>query len=142
MRRIVLIACSKSKLDRPTPAAEVYQGGLFKLSLRYARSLEPDAIYILSAKYGLVPLRRKLKPYDKTLNTMSRAEIARWAEQRVLPALRRVSNLKTDAYVVLAGTKYRRDLQPHLENVRVPLKGRRIGEQLQYLKRRLHERVR
>lgn len=60
---LILLACSKAKLDRPAPAAELYQGGIFKKGLEYARLIGATA-YILSAKYGWIALTDVIPPYD------------------------------------------------------------------------------
>ena len=40
------------------------------MNLKFAKSLNPDNIFILSAKYGLIDLDEEIEPYDKTLNLM------------------------------------------------------------------------
>jgi hypothetical protein len=67
---IILISCVKKKLPHRAKAQDLYISTLFRLNLDYARSLKPDAIYILSAKYGLVSLDQAIDPYDITLNNM------------------------------------------------------------------------
>ena len=52
---------------------------LFKLNLKYANSLSPDDIYILSAKHGLLDLEQEIEPYELTLNNMGAAETRKWA---------------------------------------------------------------
>ncbi len=115
---------------------DLYVSPLFKLNLAYAQSLKPDAIYILSAKYGLVPLTRALSPYNETLNTKRVPEIRIWAE-KALSQLRRVADLKNDEFIFLAGERYRRFIVPNMRHARVPLKGLGLGRQLQFLKRAL-----
>lgn len=124
------------KLDRPAKARDLYVSPLFKLNLAYAESLRPDAIFILSAKYGLVRLEQKLAPYDETLNTKKVSDIKDWAES-VLSQLRRVADLEHDEFIFLAGERYRRFILPNLEHARVPLQGLGLGRQLQFLKRSL-----
>ena len=68
-RTIVLISCVKKKASQPRPARELYISDLFRKSLKYAQSLSPDAIYILSAKYGLLSLDTVIEPYDVTLKS-------------------------------------------------------------------------
>jgi cytoplasmic iron level regulating protein YaaA (DUF328/UPF0246 family) len=104
---IALVSCVKSKQPVPAPAAELYNSPLFARLRAYATA-KADAWYILSAEYGLVRPAEVIRPYERTLNRMSRAEQARWAERvwgqlsALLPANARV--------IVLAGTNYRRDL--------------------------------
>lgn len=52
-KKIGLISCVSKKLNCKTKAKDLYTSPLFKYSLAYARKLNPDKIYILSAKYGL-----------------------------------------------------------------------------------------
>lgn len=106
---------------------------LFKLNLKYANSLSPSEIYVLSAKHGLLELEREIEPYEQTLNNMRAAEIKEWANN-VLQQLSSVVSLEEAEFIFLAGDKYRKYLLPHIKNAVIPLKGLRIGEQLQRLK--------
>lgn len=63
MQHYILIACASTKLSSPAPAADLYQSDLFRMSLRYARSLRPDGIFILSALHGILPPEREIAPY-------------------------------------------------------------------------------
>jgi len=109
---------------------------LFRLNLQYARSLKPDGIYILSAKYGLTSLGAMIDPYDLTLNNMKSPARKEWAE-KVLAQLKGCSDLVRDHFIFLAGQKYRQYLTPRLSHVEVPMEGLGIGQQLQFLKRKL-----
>jgi hypothetical protein len=135
MAKIVLISCASKKLSRPARAENLYVSPLFQYNLKYARSLHADRIFILSAKYGLVHLGKKIKPYNKTLNAMPAKQIKAWAET-VIENLKRVSDLKMDEFIFLAGEKYRRNIIPHIVRFRVPFQGLSIGRQLKYLKSR------
>jgi hypothetical protein len=110
---------------------------LFQVGLAYARSLQPDAIFVLSAKHGLVPLDQELAPYEDTLNEKSDIEIRTWAGE-VLQQLRTRADLDRDQFVILAGDRYRRHLLPHLRNHLVPMEGLRIGEQLGFPAQRVN----
>ena len=87
MKKIVILSCGKSKLNRACAARDLYIGDLFRKSLAYARSLCPDTIYILSAKHGLLELDDVVEPYEMTLNKMGKTDRKNWAE-RVLAQLR------------------------------------------------------
>lgn len=132
VKRIVLIACASKKQPYRTEAADLYDSELFRRSLAYARRLHPDAIYILSAKHGLLDLKTVIEPYNETLNEKSSAEIQSWAE-RVLVQLQAKADVRHDHFIILAGDKYRRHLVPHLASCDVPLEGLPIGKQLQFL---------
>lgn len=132
MRTIVLISCGKSKRSHRCQAQHLYTGDLFQKSLAYARRIGADAIFILSAKHGLLELEQEIAPYEMTLLGMPALEIARWGDL-VLERLRSHAQL-TDRFVILAGMVYRARLVPHLTNVELPLRGLRFGEQLKFLK--------
>lgn len=134
MNRIVLISCVSQKLPQKAKTKDLYTSTLFKLNLKYAKTLQPDGIYILSAKYGLLNLEQEIEPYEKTLNKMSKSEAEQWASD-VLEQIKGICSVDETEFVFLAGKKYRKYLLPHIENAEIPLKGLRIGEQLQELKR-------
>lgn len=132
-KKIVLISCVSKKLPYRAKARDLYVSTLFKLNLKYANSLNPDEIYVLSAKHGLLELEREIEPYEQTLNNMRTTEIRAWANN-VLQQLRSVASLEEAEFIFLAGDKYRKYLLSHIKNAVVPLEGLRIGEQLQRLK--------
>lgn len=134
MKSVVLIACASSKLPFAAKARDLYRSDLFQKSFAYAESRHPDAVFILSAKHGLVHPDEVLEPYDLTLNTMSTRDIAAWAE-RVFAQLQTRTDVQHDHFVFLAGDRYRRFLASRLGSVEVPLHGLRIGQQLQWLTR-------
>jgi cytoplasmic iron level regulating protein YaaA (DUF328/UPF0246 family) len=134
MKKIILISCVSQKRAYRSKAKDLYISALFKKNLAYAKRLNPDAIYILSAKYGLLDLETEMDPYNLTLNTMSAGQIRNWAE-KVLQQLSQVANLNDDHFIFLAGIKYRKYLLPHLWSYEVPFEGLPIGKQLQALSR-------
>jgi len=136
MKRIVLIACVKMKLRRKAKARDMYVSPLFKLMLEYAGTLRPDDIFVLSAKYGVLPLDDEIEPYEATLNTMPAAQVREWAE-RTLGQLRQRADLEADHFIFLASRKYREHLVQHVRSSEIPLEGLRIGEQLHWLRERM-----
>jgi len=133
MKRIALISCVSKKLPRRAKARDLYTSTLFKLSYQYAKSLNPDKIFILSAKYGLLNPEQEIEPYNETLNLKSTKEIKQWA-QKVLTDLKKKTDISNDKFIFLAGNNYRKFLTPYMKNYEVPLKGLPIGKQLSKLK--------
>jgi hypothetical protein len=134
MKRIVLVSCVKSKLPYRAKAKDLYTSTLFRFTLKYAHRFRPDAIYIVSAKYGLVELDEELDAYNMTLNGMGEAQKKAWAE-RVLTSLQQKSDLHNDHFIILAAMNYRKYITPHLHSYEIPLEGLSFGEQLGELKR-------
>ena len=137
MKKVVLISCVKKKLDHEAKAEDLYISPYFIKNLQYAKSINPDNIFILSAKYGLLKLDDKIVPYDKTLNKMKTNEIRKWAES-VLNQLKSVSDLDNDEFIFLTGDKYRKFLILHIKHYKIPMLGLGIGKQLQWLKENIN----
>lgn len=120
MAKIILISCVKKKLNHKAKAKELYISPLFKKEFEYAKLLNPDKIFILSAKYGLLELDNEIEPYDKTLNKMHSNEIRDWAKL-VLNQLMSVSDVNNDDFTFLAGNNYRKFLLPNIKNFHIPM---------------------
>jgi cytoplasmic iron level regulating protein YaaA (DUF328/UPF0246 family) len=136
--KIVLISCASKKLAYKSKAEDLYISTLFRLSFAYAKKLKPDKIFILSAKYGLLNLNDEIATYNETLNNKSVGDIKIWAG-KVVTDLGKMVNLKSDMFVFFAGKKYREHILPHIRYYEIPLKGLRIGEQLQFLKVKIEQ---
>lgn len=131
--KVVLISCVGKKKSRRSKAKDLYDSAWFIEAFRYAQSLNPDKIFILSAKYGLVDQNKEIASYEETLNTKSDRELKTWAD-KVMTELKDKTNLEQDNFIFLAGERYRKHLVGFLPNCKVPMKGLRIGEQLKWLK--------
>ncbi len=136
MRTVVLISCVSQKLDYTSKAKDLYISTLFKKNIAYAAKLQPDKIYILSAKYGLLALDDEIEPYDLTLNTMRIKEKKEWADN-VLEQIKKVEDISDTKFIFLAGANYRKYLIEHMPYYEVPMEGLPIGKQLQYLTEQL-----
>lgn len=133
MVKIALISCVRKKLNHRARAEDIYNSPLFKMSMNYARSLNPDEIYILSAKYGLLDLEKKIEPYNCTLNKMPKRKREKWAE-KVVGQLEEVADIQKDEFIFLASQKYREYIIHSVKNYSVPMAGLSIGRQLRFLK--------
>jgi len=142
MSKVVLVSCSSGKEAKSMPAEKLYNSDLFKKQLEYAKKLtNPNDIYIISAKYHLVPLNKTISPYNLTLKEMPADQREKWAEI-VLKQLREKGyDLQRDKFVILAGNAYRQYLEPHMKNVEVPFSGLRIGQQKKALLQKLKEAI-
>jgi hypothetical protein len=61
---LVVIPCGSRKLDHPARAADLYTGSYHCACSRAARTLRPERLLILSARYGLVDPDEVIEPYD------------------------------------------------------------------------------
>jgi len=136
MVKVVLISCVSKKLHHKSKAQDLYVSPLFQKNLQYAKSLNPDKIFILSAKYGLLRLNEEIEPYDTTLNKMRSNEIKEWANS-VLNQLKKSTDIENDEFIFLAGNNYRKFLLSHLKYYKIPMLGLSIGKQFQWLSKRI-----
>jgi hypothetical protein len=132
-----LISCSKAKTPYPAPARELYSpSGLFRGALKDLEG-RADVSYVLSAKYGLLPLDRVIDPYDQTLKDATPTERAAWARS-VAQALhaRHGSTFAGITFEFHAGMAYRVSLEEMLRNAggtcTCPVQGLTMGERLAY----------
>ena len=74
MSKVILISCVSLKRNVKCEAQYLYISPLFVKSLQYAKLQNPDKIFILSAKYGLVKCDDIIEPYNVTLKNFSKKE--------------------------------------------------------------------
>lgn len=142
MSTVVLVSCSAGKEEKAMPAEKLYNSDLFKKQLEYAKKLAPsNNIYIISAKYHLVPLNKTISPYNLTLKDLPASDREAWAGVVKKQLEEKGYNLQKDKFVFLAGMAYRQYLAPQMKNVEVPFEGLRIGQQKKALLQKLKETV-
>ena len=131
---LVLVSCSKAKLDHSAPARELYCSPAFQMKRKIIERAGADWL-ILSAKHGLVEPEAVIAPYDLTLNTMGVAARQSWA-RRVIPRLLKRA-MDRGRVVMFAGQSYSQyltgSLAEHSIAISEPLRGLRQGEQLAWL---------
>lgn len=136
MAKIVLLSCTKSKLDKPAAAQDLYSASpMFQKTLEYGKELKPDKMFILSAKHHLVPLSKKLAPYDKTLKEMSKDEKEKWAEEVYKQMKQNGVNPEKDTFIMLTGSEYMKPLLKYIpeDHIETPMEGKRFGQRLKWL---------
>ncbi len=135
--RIGLISCTKSKTTYPAPARDLYApSALFRGALNYLES-QTDVTYVLSAKYGLLPLDQVAEPYDQTLKDATPTYRREWARKVAQELqLRHGPSLAGITFEVHAGEAYGSDLLPLLKAAGAtcvsPVEGMTIGERLHF----------
>lgn len=131
---IVFIACTKKKQDHPCKAKEMYRpSALFTAGWRYAESLNPDTIYILSAKYGLLNPETIITPYEKTLISAKDAQIRQWSIM-VADQIKKAGIDRSDHAVFLCGKPYRKYIKNLFPNHSAPVSHLGIGKQIKFYK--------
>jgi hypothetical protein len=125
----IFIACSKTKRTYKTEAKNLYQGALFKKSLKYAQILS-NTVFILSAKYGLLSLDEEIEPYEKSLMSMNKSEKLEWG---VKVKNQMIKNKLKPPFMFLTGTVYNQFFEGEK-----PLTGLSLGNQLRWLNQKLN----
>ena len=135
---VILVSCVKEKRATRALGRDLYVSPWFRKARAYVEGTGRPW-RILSARYGLLDPAKTVRPYDRLLEALSRAERRTWADG-VLTALQtEFPDVRT--VELLAGERYREFLQPDLEArgvvVRVPMAGLRIGQQMAWLDERV-----
>ena len=145
--KIVLLACSKLKCqlsdNEKVSAKDLYQGQIFKKSWIYANELiQPDKIFILSAKYGLLHPDDSIGIYDKTLVHAPVSEKKAWS-YKVIEQMKSANlDLEKDEFIFLTGKDYYKYLMGNgvCQNYILPYKDngcRGNGDILKWLKSKI-----
>ncbi len=123
----VFIGCGKKKTWHKTRAEYLYQGTYYRSCLALARKLtDRKHIFILSAKYGVLPLDREVKPYNVKLTELPAVERRIWLK-RVRRDIERLSRGRKRVFICS------REYVQGIEGQRLlPQVG--IGRQLQWMK--------
>ena len=80
-RRLLILSCSQRKYasHKPLPAIDRYNGPLFFVLRRFLRECPLQArlldVYILSAKYGLIPADFPIAWYDRRMTLLRAVEL-------------------------------------------------------------------
>lgn len=141
MKTIILIPCCKNKRQTPCRAEEMYIGQLFKARLKYAKQLNPDEIFILSAKYGLLTCDEIIEPYNVTLKDFSKEKKIEWS-MNVLDKLKSFCSTTDDKFIILASNFYIEHILPFIKNYELPLSfcaDNYIGKKMAWLKEHTQE---
>ena len=108
------------------PGFAMVQGGW-----KYAESLHPDEIYILSAKYGLLRPDDLISPYEQTLNAAKDAQIRKWSIM-IADQIRKAGIDRTQQAIFLCGKNYRKYIRNLFKNSSAPCSHMGIGKQIQF----------
>jgi len=130
----IVLGCVKTKRGSRLPARELYASPLWNKRRAFAEQSGRPWL-ILSAKHGLLEPGTKVDPYDVTIPGLSKA-----ARRELVELVRRQSSslLRPDAVLeVHAGAPYVSVLRDAGLRTEHPMRGKQIGQQLAWYKRRL-----
>ena len=133
---VYLVSCVKEKRATRSPAKDLYTSPWFRKAREYVER-QGRPWLILSVRHGVLEPDAMIRPYDRALEDMPRAERGAWADKVLAQLAQRLE--AGDTLVVLAGRLYRAVIEPELRerggDVQVPLAGMRIGEQMSWFDR-------
>ena len=122
---ICIIPCGKAKQEHASPAHAMYIGGYHKMCRRYAQTFaNNEAIFILSAKYGLLANDDMVQPYSLTLGQAG-AVTAHYVNQQAIRF-----GITEETCVALGGVRYTKLCQAVWPTASVPLAGKNLFEQM------------
>ena len=113
---IVFLSCTKEKMNKRCKAEDMYSASsLFSKCYKYAKSLNPDKIYILSAKHYLLELDDVIDPYNITLKDFSVDERKSWTKKVIKIMKEKHINFNEKCYF-LCGEEYIEFLKDEFKN--------------------------
>lgn len=116
-------------------AIELYTAStLFRYCRVYAMRQNPDKIFILSAEFGLLRPDTPTPYYDRYLTNESREYKTLWYEKVNAQIEAEGCFTPKSTVTILAGKDYYEGLHLPVADIRLPLKGLRMGERLQRLR--------
>lgn len=122
---ICIIPCGKAKQEHASPAHAMYIGGYHKMCRRYAQTFASnEAIFILSAKYGLLANDDIVQPYSLTLGQAG-SVTAHYVNQQA-----ERFGISDETCVALGGVRYTKLCQAVWPTASVPLAGKNLFEQM------------
>lgn len=126
---IAILTCGKLKQLVPAKAIELYVGNVFRKKLAYVHAFYPDVdIYILSAKYGIIPADKVIEPYDQMVPLREDDFFKEWSEM-VTQQLQSFD--KTEDIVFLGNAHYYKPIDNYFVGQKhAPLIGLKPGKQL------------
>jgi hypothetical protein len=104
---LVILGCSQRKrqTSRILPAIDRYDGPVFRVLRKHSREEpeNPTAACILSARFGLIPAKRKIPRYDRRLSGPEPAQLRQRVKIQLARALREI---KPKRLFVSVGARY------------------------------------
>lgn len=145
--KVILISCvlqkKQIKENETVKAKELYISQLFKKAWSYANKLNPDKIYILSAKYGLLSPEKPIGYYNETLLKYPTSKQKEWADNVLSQLKKEGCNLEDDEFMLLAGKTYYKYLLGNngIKKYELPYNGLKgIGFILNFLTEKLKQK--
>ena len=145
VNRLLILSCSQRKRSTPglLPALERYNGPAFQVTNKFMRVCPFEArlldVYILSAKFGLIPAGQPIPNYDRRVTLQRVKEL----QPRTLPELKQIlSGRQYDELFISMGKAYRQVLVGYESlipaNLKVIVSRGAIGRKLAELRNWLH----
>lgn len=134
--KIALISGTSRKFDKPMPAGELYKKSpLFRYGIEFCQR-QYNQVFVLSPKYGLLPVDKEIEPYDLALANIQRRAFKEWIE-KVVEQIKQTILEGSELYVH-AGKRFRK-LIPYLKDYQChePMANMGIGRQLKWYRKQL-----
>jgi len=134
MKKIVILGCTKTKHEGMMEARLLYEkSNLFRLCKKFCQKHKYEYV-IISAKYGIIYPKTEIKNYDETFSNKSKIN---QMQKIIVPKMLNIISSYSEV-IVLCGDKYIQTFKPIIDKkFQFPLKGKKIGERMQWLKKEI-----
>lgn len=110
--RLLVMACSARKRDRPLPAINLYDGSAYRVLHKRNTGFARVPVVILSAEHGLILSTRVLSPYDRKMDPERAAQMmTRSARAAAMELIAKMSGAPFSEIFCHGGELYRQVIQ-------------------------------
>ncbi len=120
MSKVIVLSDTRNQKKGLMQAKDLFKGTFFKKTYEYASLLNPDYLFIMTAKYGIVSYHDIISSYN--LDVLDIDEIGLTNNfLKTIRTLIRNTNLVEDEFLLLCKDRYTKLITPWLNNYRIPL---------------------
>jgi len=120
MNRVVLISCTLEKLNYKSKAKKLYSPSPnFVNNLKYAYTLNPDKIFIISAKHHVLELDDEIEPYNLSIDELNKKEKIEWKNKVINQLKNKKINLEIDEIFTILPHDYLELISQHIKNRKI-----------------------
>lgn len=117
MKEIILLSCTKEKLDYKSKVKDLYSPSPnFSDLLSKSQSLNPNKILVISAKHHVLELEEEIEPYDLNLANLSYSDKIKWGEEVAKQLKEKNLDLENDLFFLILDPNYRSLIEPYLKH--------------------------
>ena len=122
MARVIILSDSEKQNKGSMQAKDLFCSNFFKNTYKYASLLNPDYIYIITSKYGIVSQEEIISSYKKDVYSIDKNNLIE-NNLTFIQDLTNKTNLVEDEFILLCKERHNKLIVPWLINYSCPFEG-------------------